>query len=103
MASKSNIRSMRFSDEIIEIIESQEGETFTAKFETLVRKCMIELPRKEKELEEIQVRIQNQRKDLRYIMDTKTKLERNLQLLERQSAYCCAEISKAIENIQGTK
>ena len=51
MAKKNNIRSIRFSDEIIEMIESQAGETFTAKFEALVTRCMWELPKKEKELE----------------------------------------------------
>ena len=49
MAQKSNIRSMRFSDEIIQMIESQAGETFTAKFEALVTRCMWELPQKEQE------------------------------------------------------
>lgn len=61
MAGKSNIRSMRFSDEIIEIIESQAGETFTAKFEALVQRCMWELPRKEKELEDLNKAIKEQR------------------------------------------
>ena len=51
MAKKGNIRSMRFSDEILEIIESQPGETFTAKFEHLVTRCIMELPRKEQELQ----------------------------------------------------
>ena len=45
MAKKNNIRSIRFSDEMIEAIESQTGETFTAKFEALVTRCMWELPK----------------------------------------------------------
>ena len=73
MAKKSNIRSMRFSDEMIEIIEAQAGETFTAKFEALVTRCMWELPAKEKELAGIQEQIQRERKNLRYIQDTKRR------------------------------
>ena len=57
MAKKNNIRSIRFSDEMIEMIESQAGESFTAKFEALVTRCMWELPAKEKELEFIKKQI----------------------------------------------
>lgn len=64
MANKSNIRSMRFSDEIIEMIESQAGETFTAKFEALVTKCVWELPQKEKQLKYIEEQIERQKKRL---------------------------------------
>ena len=91
---------MRFSDEIMDIIESQEGDTFTAKFEALVRTCMVDLPRKQRELQELQQRIQNERKNLRIIMDGKHKLERNLKQLEHATAYACAEINRAISSIQ---
>lgn len=64
MAKKNNIHSIRFSDEIIEMIESQAGETFTAKFEALVTRCMWELPKKEKELEYIQMQITQRRQQL---------------------------------------
>lgn len=102
MAKKSNIRSMRFSDEMIEIIEAQAGETFTAKFEALVTRCMWELPAKEKELAVIQEQIQRERKNLRYIQDTRRKLERNLQLMESRSAYFVSELNKAIRDLEGT-
>lgn len=64
MAEKSKIRSMRFSDTMIELIEQQAGETFTAKFEALVTKCAWELPRKEEELKRIQAQIDQERKKL---------------------------------------
>lgn len=64
MASKNNIRSMRFSDEIIEMIEQQTGNTFTQKFENLVTRCCWELPAKERELAEIQKSIDQERKRL---------------------------------------
>ena len=61
MAQKSNIRSMRFSNEIIEMIERQAGESFTAKFENLVTRCVWELQRKEEELKKIEDQIIKQR------------------------------------------
>ena len=100
MAKKSNIRSMRFSDEMNEIIEAQAGETFTAKFEALVTRCMWELPAKEKELERIQEQIQKERQNLRYIQDTRRKLERNLQAMEYKSANYLRELSNAIKELE---
>ena len=94
---------MRFSDETMEMIESQEGENFTAKFENLVRSCIFELPRKQMELEEIQEQIQKERENLRWIRDTKKKLEQNLTLLERRTAYAISEIDQAIGNLQRTE
>ena len=76
MANKSNIRSMRFSDEIIELIDRQVGDTFTQKFENLVTRCNWELPAKEKELEQIQTLIDNERKRLMNMREAVIELER---------------------------
>ena len=78
MAKKNNIRSIRFSDEMIEMIESQAGETFTAKFEALVTRCMWELPKKEKELEYINQQIAQQRQQLYRISQKINDLERTM-------------------------
>lgn len=78
MASKSNIRSIRFSDELYELIDRQEGDTFTQKFENLVTRCVWELPRKEKELEGVRKAIQQEREELRIIQQNKRKFEQNL-------------------------
>ena len=43
MATKPNIRSIRFSDELAELIDRQAGNTFTEKFENLVT-CGAEQP-----------------------------------------------------------
>lgn len=64
MATKGNIRSMRFSDEVLQLIESQSGDSFTAKFEALVFKCAWELPQKQRELESINAAIREQREQL---------------------------------------
>ncbi len=64
MRSKNNIRSIRFSDEMAKLIDRQQGDTFTRKFENLITRCVWELPEKERELEE---RIQEKRELLRAI------------------------------------
>lgn len=75
---KGNIRSMRFSNEILEMIESQAGNTFTAKFEALVTRCVWELPRKEQELKRIQERINYKHNQLRKLDEKITRLENNI-------------------------
>lgn len=100
MAKKNNIRSIRFSDEIIEMIESQAGDTFTAKFEALVTKCMWELPAKKRELMEIQKQIENERKNLRFIRDKKNKLENNLHSLEYNTAMLLNQINRAVRELE---
>lgn len=57
MAKKGNIRSIRFSDELADLIDQQIGDTFTAKFESLITKCVWELPEKEKELSRLEEQI----------------------------------------------
>lgn len=50
MATKNNIRSIRFSDELAELIDQQQGKNFQQKFENLVTRCVSELPQKEAEI-----------------------------------------------------
>ena len=102
MAKKNNIRSIRFSDEIIEMIESQAGETFTAKFEALITRCMWELPKKEQELKFLQEQIDQVRKNLRYIADRKRKLEHNLYMVESRTAYFVQQVNEAITELEKT-
>ena len=64
MASKPISRSMRFSEATYSMIEQQAGENFSAKFEALVTKCCWELPRREKELEQIKKQIDQERQRL---------------------------------------
>lgn len=97
---KGNIRSFRFSDELMQIIEAQPGETFTAKFEGLVRRCVSELPEKQKQLEEVQKQIQNERNNLRTIRDRKSKLESNLLFLERGTANLRDQINRTVKELE---
>ena len=100
MAKKNNIRSIRFSDEMMEMIESQAGDSFTAKFEALVTRCMWELPKKEQELKGIQEQIDRERKNLRYIQDRKRKLEQNLYMVESKTAYFVQQVNMAITELE---
>lgn len=79
MANKNNIRSIRFSDELAELIDRQVGRTFTEKFENLITRCVWELPQKEKELERIQTEIDQKKKQFydmsRKAADTRAMLE----------------------------
>lgn len=64
MASKSNSRTVRLSDDMIDLIDRQQGETFTQRFENLVTRCVWELPQKEKELEHYKLQIKREQKQL---------------------------------------
>lgn len=65
MAQKNNIRSIRFSDELAELIDRQVGKTFTEKFENLVTRCVWELPQKETELERLDKEIDKRKQELK--------------------------------------
>ena len=92
MANKNNIRSIRFSDEMTELIDQQIGGTFTAKLENLVTKCVWELPAKEKELERIREQIKAEEKKLVQII-------RNRQQLERTSAEIQIQVQQSLNLI----
>lgn len=94
---KSNIRSMRFSDEIIQMIESQTGDTFTAKFENLVTRCVWELPRKERELESINAAIKEKREQLGRMTQKVTGYRQALQRIETNLVQLDREVARAQE------
>lgn len=103
MASKNNIRSMRFSNEIIEMIESQVGDTFTAKFEALVTRCMWELPRKEEQLKAIQLLIDDEQKKLEHLRETRNRFESNVRDLNwalESAQRQVKRINDALEKIE---
>jgi len=86
MAGKPNIRSIRFSDELAELIDQQAGSTFTEKFENLITRCVWELPRKEAELKQLQEKIKLERKhlyDLQGAVKELKQLERDIQAAQR--------------------
>ena len=86
MAGKNNIRSIRISDEMAELIDRQAGSNFTEKWENLVTRCVWELPRQEERLEAVQEKIK-QEQELLYNFQRATEqlrmLERDIQDAQR--------------------
>lgn len=64
MAIKNNIRSIRFSDELMEIINDQVGDNFNQRFERLVYNCYMLLPEKERQLAQLEARIRAKQEEL---------------------------------------
>ena len=92
MASKPNIRSIRFSDELAELIERQVGNSFTEKFENLITRCVWELPQKEAELKQVQERIQQERKRLADLQKRREKLDRVIGSIQQSLDYQLKEL-----------
>lgn len=71
MATKNNIRSIRFTDELADLIDRQQGKNFQQKFENLVTRCAFELPEKEAEI----TRLDEQRREkLQQLRELDSKL-----------------------------
>lgn len=97
MATKSNIRSMRFSDEILALIEEQPGDTFTAKFEYLVMACVQELPRKQTELEQLEKRIRAKQQQMAEASSRYAKMINQLGTLEQRMYQLDYAIGRALD------
>lgn len=86
MAEKNNIRSIRISDKMAELINQQVGANFTEKWENLVTRCVWELPRQENRLKAVQERIKQEQERL-YNLQRATEelrmLERDIQDAQR--------------------
>lgn len=73
---KNNIRSIRFSDELAELIDRQAGENFSQKFEGLIQRCVWELPAQEKRLAAIKEKIRQERERLYNLQKATEELHR---------------------------
>ena len=83
---KNNIRSIRFSDELADLIDRQAGDTFTQKFENLVTRCVCEVPAAEKRLEQVREEIKRERQrlyDLQKATEQLRMLERDIKDAQR--------------------
>ena len=83
---KNNIRSIRFSDELADLIGRQAGDTFTQKFENLVTRCVWEVPAAEKRLEQVREEIKRERQrlyDLQKATEQLRMLERDIKDAQR--------------------
>lgn len=97
MANKNNIRSIRFSDELAEVIDRQEGDTFTQKFENLVTRCVWEIPARTSELKQLEKQIEEKRKQLRQMTVQTRELYMTLNSLTQKAAELEACIRRAAE------
>lgn len=55
---------VRLNEDIIELVNRQQGETFTQKFENLVTRCVWELPQVEKQLKSYKDKVKREQKQL---------------------------------------
>ena len=104
MANKSNIRSIRFSDELAELIDRQVGRTFTEKFENLITRCVWELPQKKEQLKAVQDKIKQEQErlynlqrateQLRMLESELRSAEHYFKIVERRAR----QIAETVEN-----
>ena len=100
MAKKGNLRSIRFTDEMIELIEAQEGNSFTDKLEKLVRRCVEDLPRKQQELNAIQTTIENERQRLHRIRSKANEIENAAYQLSASLQSWNRQATAAVEKLE---
>jgi len=93
MASKSNIRSIRISDDMLELIEQQVGNNFTEKWENLVTRCIWELPNKEKQLKWVQEETDKERELLSTLRKKRQQLD--AQIIQLQNI-----VNRAIQTLE---
>ena len=94
---KNNIRSIRFTDELVELIDRQVGDTFTARLENLVTRCVWELPERERQLAELDRQIAVKRKELMRLNEKAVTLRRTLGKVEGLVANIQTEIIWAVK------
>lgn len=94
MAIKNNIRSIRFSDELMEIINNQVGDNFNQRFERLVYKCYMLLPEKERQLRELENQIAQRRRQLEDLVNRYHSAAGCLRSLEYQLRDMQSQLSK---------
>lgn len=102
MEGKSKIRSIRFTPELYELIDRQEGDTFTQKLENLVTRCVWELPKREKELKYVQTQIRNEWAKLDRIRREANLLETTINSLSGiadRARYQVAENIKRLDEL----
>ena len=97
MGKKNNIRSIRFSDELAELIERQQGDTFTQKFENLVTRCVWELPAKQRQVKQLEGFIHEKRERLMKLSGQVRELESVINELVPKIAALDGAVDKAVK------
>ena len=97
MAQKNNIRSIRFSDELAELIDRQVGDTFTQKFENLITRCVWELPMQEANLANLEEQIRKKQGQLLTMSEQVRQLESTIKDLFPKIQSLKAGIDRAVQ------
>ena len=100
MAQKGNIRSIRISDQMAELIDQQVGSNFTEKWENLITRCVWELPKAEERLLEIQSQIQHERDRLHSLHNLYNKLNSVFKGLEKDMGNLTVNVLRAINELE---
>ena len=103
MARKNNIRSIRFSDELAELINRQIGNNFSERFNNLITKCVWELPQKEAEIQRLDEEIKRKAQKLHEANLRYTKMLNQTHKLESLMRSLEYEISESILEWQNIK
>lgn len=98
--SKNNIRSIRFTDELAELIDRQIGNNFTEKFENLITKCVWERPQREEEIQHLDEEIKMKREELMRLRIMTHQIRTNLDNITKNTALLEASIDAAISKIK---
>lgn len=98
MATKNNTRTIRMSDELLEAINAQIGDTFTQKFEAMVTRCLWELPATEQKLKELKKQILAKRKQLYDMAAQAGKLSSTINNLLPQVRRLEENIARAVHD-----
>ena len=101
MAAKANIRSIRISDDMAELIDRQAGTNFTEKWENLVTRCVWELPQKEELLKRIQADIDRERQRL-YDLQQATQMLRMLEVEIKDAQWSFEQVKRRAKQIADT-
>ena len=97
MAAKGNLKSIRISDDLIELIEQQVGDTFTSKLENLVTRCVWELPAREKELKQIEEQIKKKQQMMAEASSRYARMINQLGELEQKMYKLDYAIGRALD------
>ena len=96
MAKKTNMKSVRLSDEVLEYVENFEGNGFNQKFENLVLFCMKEEDQKRKKIKDLDYLIQMEYKKLNAV----AALQRDARFVNRQLLSVQHDLEKLQEYIK---
>ena len=91
---KDNIRSFRFSDDVLKILEDFEGTNLNDKFNKIVRYCFMERPEIEKRLSELNAELKEKYKRL---LDVRKQLNQLAEI-----GYQVTDIEKRLAELELT-